>query len=299
MNKCAGQWATARLRPGNRLPGGQAPQPRRRGRGTTVADFFTEQLHNGGVRHGTFEDLQRPWAVLQHGRSSTASTRKACCAPTASRASTPPPAWWSCARVCYEDWGEDPLPYFEENALTPYSRPDLAEEYPLMHDHGRPRDSTSFHSEHQPGARRCVRSLPNPLVTDQPRRRRLDLRHQKTATGCASRTRWAKPSRRRRSTPTVDPRVIHATARLVVSRAGRGDAQPERRVEVQHQQPRPALRHRAHRFRRAVQERALQDIQGATALTRSARWTPTARRAPSEADPSSFVAEAVATGQEA
>ena len=79
--------------------------------------------------------------------------------------------------------------------MTPYSRPDLAEEYPLVMTTGG-RETTSFHSEHrQVASLRAI--MPNPLVQINPETA-AQVTASRTATGCASRTRWARPSRRRR-----------------------------------------------------------------------------------------------------
>ena len=48
----------------------------------------------------------------------------------------------------YARFGEDPLPYYEEPHISPYSTPDLFEEYPLILTSGG-RYYTSFHSEHR------------------------------------------------------------------------------------------------------------------------------------------------------
>src|SRR5208283_4352505 len=47
-----------------------------------------------------------------------------------------------------EEWGLDPLPYYEEPPFSPYSTPDLAKEYPLILGTGR-RSFAFFHSEHR------------------------------------------------------------------------------------------------------------------------------------------------------
>lgn len=48
----------------------------------------------------------------------------------------------------YPIFGEDPLPFYKEPHYSPFSRPDLAEEYPLVLTTGG-RKLTSFHSEHR------------------------------------------------------------------------------------------------------------------------------------------------------
>ncbi|MGD9143475.1 MAG: molybdopterin-dependent oxidoreductase [Dehalococcoidia bacterium] len=48
----------------------------------------------------------------------------------------------------YEEWGLDPLPYYEEPAESEVSTPDVAKEYPLILTTGR-RSPVFFHSEHR------------------------------------------------------------------------------------------------------------------------------------------------------
>jgi anaerobic selenocysteine-containing dehydrogenase len=47
-----------------------------------------------------------------------------------------------------EQWGHDPMPHYEEPWMSPYSRPDLAERYPLILTTGG-RTIAFFHSEHR------------------------------------------------------------------------------------------------------------------------------------------------------
>jgi anaerobic selenocysteine-containing dehydrogenase len=48
----------------------------------------------------------------------------------------------------YEEWGLDPLPYYEEPSESPVATPDLYKEYPLILTTGR-RTPVFFHSEHR------------------------------------------------------------------------------------------------------------------------------------------------------
>jgi len=48
----------------------------------------------------------------------------------------------------YEEWGLDPLPYYEEPKESPVATPELAKEYPLILTTGR-RSPVFFHSEHR------------------------------------------------------------------------------------------------------------------------------------------------------
>ena len=66
----------------------------------------------------------------------------------------------------YEQYGDDPLPYYVEPPFSHISKPELAEEYPLYLSTGR-RTFVSFHSEHRmiPSLREIV---PWPLVDIHP-----------------------------------------------------------------------------------------------------------------------------------
>jgi len=48
----------------------------------------------------------------------------------------------------FEEWGLDPLPYYEEPKESPVATPELAKEYPLILTTGR-RSPVFFHSEHR------------------------------------------------------------------------------------------------------------------------------------------------------
>lgn len=110
-----------------------------------VADFFTEQMHNGGVDK-TFEELQEdgwyqmPFEYRKYEKGLLRSDGEP--------GFNTPTGLVELQSSLYEDWGEDSLPYFEENKYTPMSRPDLADEYPLIMNTGG-REPTSFHSEHR------------------------------------------------------------------------------------------------------------------------------------------------------
>ena len=160
-----------------------------------VADFFTEQLHNGGVDM-TFEDLQdQGWLQMDFEYR---KYEKGLLRPDGEPGfNTPTGLVGAVLESMYEDWGEDPLPYFDgTRAISPLQHaPTWPRNTRLCMTTGG-RETTSFHSEHrQVASLRCDHA--QPAGADQPRNGG-SLRHQKTATGCASRTRWAKPSRRRR-----------------------------------------------------------------------------------------------------
>jgi anaerobic selenocysteine-containing dehydrogenase len=66
----------------------------------------------------------------------------------------------------YERWGYDPLPFYAEPHLSPYSRPDLAKEYPLILSTGR-RSVLYFHAEHR--NIKALRELePDPTIEIHP-----------------------------------------------------------------------------------------------------------------------------------
>jgi len=68
--------------------------------------------------------------------------------------------------VCMEELGYDPLPYYKEPHESPYSRPELAEEYPLILSTGG-RIPVYFHSQYRQNL--LLRGLqPHPLVQIHP-----------------------------------------------------------------------------------------------------------------------------------
>ena len=108
----------------------------------------------------------------------------------------------------YEDWGEDPLPYFEENAMTPYTpgREDLKENYPLIMITGG-RETTSFHSEHrQVPSLRAI--MPDPLVQINPET--AEKYGIKDGDWVCIENPLGKAIEKAQVTPVVDPRTIHA-----------------------------------------------------------------------------------------
>lgn len=105
-----------------------------------------------------------------------------------------------------EQLGYDPLPQYEEGAISPIRRPDLAKDYPLILITGN-RFMPQYHSEHrQPGASR--RLHPNPIVEIHPQTA-LKL-------GIADgdwvwiETHVGKIKQRARTTTILDPRVVAA-----------------------------------------------------------------------------------------
>jgi len=69
--------------------------------------------------------------------------------------------------LCMEKLGYDPLPYYEEPSESPYSRPDLAREYPLILTTGG-RNPLYFHSQYRQNP--CLRKIqPYPLVQIHPK----------------------------------------------------------------------------------------------------------------------------------
>ncbi len=62
-----------------------------------------------------------------------------------------------------EDYGYDPLPVYTEPVEGPLSRPDLADDYPLVFNSGA-RVRTTFHTQHR-GVPGLIREKPEPTVT--------------------------------------------------------------------------------------------------------------------------------------
>ncbi len=219
-----------------------------------VADFFTEQLHNGGVDM-TFEQPQEHgWLQMTFEYR---KYEKGLLRPDGEPGFNTPTGLVELCSSLYEDWGEDPLPYFEENALDPLQPSRPGRRIPAHHDHRRPRDHL-VPLRASPGAvAACDHAQPAVQINPETaavrhRRRRLGV-HREPA-GQGHREGAGDPHRR----PARHPRA----ARLVVPRAGRRDPQPERRVEVQHQQPVPHYAIGRIGFGAPFKNVHVQDIQG-------------------------------------
>ncbi len=107
----------------------------------------------------------------------------------------------------YEAWGEDPLPYYCEPPFSPYSTPELAEEYPLILTTGG-RKLTSFHAEH-----RQIKSLrqidPWPQLTIHPETaKKLGI---EDGDWVCIENQFGSCRERAKLSPIIDPRVVHAT----------------------------------------------------------------------------------------
>lgn len=107
----------------------------------------------------------------------------------------------------FEEWGEDPLPYYKEPPYSPVSTPDLAQEYPLVLTTGA-RTFTSFHSEH-----RQVKSLraitPDPIMEINPETAaHLGI---KEGDWVYIENQFGKCKEKAHVTPAIKPDVVHAT----------------------------------------------------------------------------------------
>ena len=106
-----------------------------------------------------------------------------------------------------QQWGLDPLPYYEEPPFSPVSTPDLYEKYPLILTTGR-RSSVYFHSEHRmiPWLREVE---PDPLIEIHPETaKQLDIKDGDSV--------WVenwlgKCKRRVKVTPVVHPKIVMVT----------------------------------------------------------------------------------------
>jgi anaerobic selenocysteine-containing dehydrogenase len=104
----------------------------------------------------------------------------------------------------YEEWGLDPLPYYEEPKESPVSTPELAKEYPLILTTGR-RSPVFFHSEHRmlPWLRE---THPDPIVELHPDTAKKN--GIKTGDWVYIETPRGKVKQKAQLTTGIDPRVV-------------------------------------------------------------------------------------------
>ena len=112
--------------------------------------------------------------------SRTAGTSAACCAPTASPASTPPSGKIEVYNETLKSWGLDPLPFYTEPPQSAASTPELFKKYPLVMITGA-RSQLYFHAEHRmiPWLRE---KMPDPFVEIHPGHRQ-EVRHLRRRVG--------------------------------------------------------------------------------------------------------------------
>ncbi|WP_302319972.1 molybdopterin dinucleotide binding domain-containing protein, partial [Gordonibacter pamelaeae] len=129
----------------------------------SVEEFFDAQIHTqydwGFKELREYGAFQQPFEYRKY--------EKGLLRPDGEPGFNTPTGLIEVSSSIYDDFGEDALPYFMEPAMSPYSTPDLYEEYPLVLTTGG-RSFVSFHSEHRQIP--SLRSLhPDPLVTINPK----------------------------------------------------------------------------------------------------------------------------------
>jgi anaerobic selenocysteine-containing dehydrogenase len=133
-----------------------------------IHNLFDEILKNSGM---TWEELREKggWAIPPEGTPSAPYNRyqKGLLRPDGKPGFITPSGLVEIHSTLREEWGLEPLPNYEEPPFTPISRPDLAEEYPLILSTGR-RSPVYFHSEHRniPWLRTIH---PDPLIEIHPK----------------------------------------------------------------------------------------------------------------------------------
>ncbi|SDF73538.1 molybdopterin-dependent oxidoreductase [Sporomusa acidovorans] len=106
----------------------------------------------------------------------------------------------------FEEWGEDPLPYYKEPPFSPVSTPELAKEYPLVLTTGA-RTFTSFHSEHRQ-VKSCRDITPDPIMEINPETAaKLGI---KDGDWVVIENQFGKCKERAQLVPTMKPNVVHA-----------------------------------------------------------------------------------------
>lgn len=114
----------------------------------TLHDLYDNILKPSGL---TFEELQaQGWAYPPEGSSSCPYHRheKGLLRPDKKPGFRTPTGLFEIYATLREESGLEPFPHHEEPPFTPVSRPDLAEEYPLILSTGR-RSPAFFHTEHR------------------------------------------------------------------------------------------------------------------------------------------------------
>ncbi len=169
----------------------------------TAEEFFDAQIHT--QYDWDFNDL-RDAGVFQQ-KQIYRKYEKGLLRPDGEPGFNTPTGMIEVQSSIYDDFGEYDLPFFMEPAMSPYSTPELAKEYPLVLTTGG-RDFVSFHSEHRqiPSLRNCT---PDPLVTINPK---TAAEHGiNDGDWVLIENQFGKCCERARVSYEVSERVIHAT----------------------------------------------------------------------------------------
>ncbi len=133
----------------------------------SLEELFDDILKPSGIR---FSELkERVWVFPPEGHPSHPYLRyeKGLLRKDKKPGFQTPTGKFELYSVLREEWGYEPMPLHEEPPFTPLSRPDLAEEYPLILSTGR-RSPVYFHSEHRMIP--YLRSIdPDPVVEIHPK----------------------------------------------------------------------------------------------------------------------------------
>lgn len=169
----------------------------------TISDFFTEQIQT--QYDWTFEDLREMGCYQQD--LTYYKYEKGLLRDDGDVGFNTPTGMVELSSSLYPDWGADSLPFFEEPFYSPYSRPDLAEEYPLILTTGG-RNIESFHSEHR--HMKNLRALvPDPVIEMHP-----DTAAKygiENGDWVLIENMFGRSIQKAVVKPILDPRVVHAT----------------------------------------------------------------------------------------
>ena len=129
----------------------------------TVEEFFNAQIAT--QYDWSFDDLRKMGTFQQtqtYRKYETGMLR-----PDGEPGFNTPTGLFEVSSSIYDDFGESPVPFFMEPAMSPYSTPELYKKYPLVLTTGG-RSFVSFHSEHRQMP--TLRNIhPDPLVTINPK----------------------------------------------------------------------------------------------------------------------------------
>ncbi|UWG97952.1 molybdopterin-dependent oxidoreductase [Dehalobacter sp. DCM] len=129
--------------------------------GDTLTEFFSYTMKEMGM---TFEEVRKEnWVYPEYNYGKYLEGKQR---PDGIPGFNTPTGKIELYSTLFEEWGMDPLPFFEEPDQSPVSTPEIMKEYPLVLTTGARRWSF-FHSEHRQISR--LRAIhPDPLVEIHP-----------------------------------------------------------------------------------------------------------------------------------
>jgi anaerobic selenocysteine-containing dehydrogenase len=132
----------------------------------TPRDYMNWRMEGANVGY-TMEELETTHKGMHYNPFRYKKYEKGLLRPDGQVGFMTPTGRYEFYSTLFENWGMDPLPFYEEPPTSPYSTPDMAKEYPLVLTTGK-RSFEFFHSEWRQKGTISRELHPNPYFDIHP-----------------------------------------------------------------------------------------------------------------------------------